>query len=46
LADLAGESWWSGELRIHRPLDDIQLLKKAEERHVAPVITWWKERNQ
>jgi hypothetical protein len=45
LADLAGEGWWSGELHVHRPLDDIELLMKAEELHVAPVITWWNKRN-
>jgi hypothetical protein len=45
LADLAGEGWWSGELHVHRPLDDIELLMKAEDLHVAPVITWWNKRN-
>src|SRR5262245_4294451 len=24
-ADLAREGWWSGELHVHRPLDDIEL---------------------
>jgi hypothetical protein len=46
LADLAAEGWWSGELHVHRPLDDIELLMKAEDLHVAPVITWWNKRNQ
>lgn len=45
LADLAGEGWWSGELHVHRPLDDIELLMRAEDLHVAPVITWWNKRN-
>jgi hypothetical protein len=45
LADLADEGWWSGELHVHRPLDDIELLMKAEDLHVAPVITWWNKRN-
>src|SRR5262249_31952707 len=39
LANLAGEGWWSGELHVHRPPDDIELLMKAEDLHVAPVIT-------
>ncbi len=41
LADLSKEGWWSGELHVHRPLTDIQLLMRAEDLHVAPVITWW-----
>ncbi len=40
LADLAAEGWWSGELHVHRPPEDIELLMKAEDLHVAPVITW------
>ncbi|MBM3841480.1 MAG: hypothetical protein FJ398_26740 [Verrucomicrobia bacterium] len=45
LADLAGEGWWSGELHVHRPVQDIELLMAAEDLHVAPVITWWNNRN-
>lgn len=45
LADLADEGWWSGELHIHRPPEDIELLMRAEDLHVAPVITWWNKRN-
>lgn len=46
LADLKAEGWWSGELHIHRPLSDIELLMQAEDLHVAPVITWWNNRNE
>jgi len=45
LATLSAEGWWSGELHVHRPLADIELLMKAEDLHVAPVITWWNNRN-
>jgi hypothetical protein len=45
LADLASQGWWSGELHVHRPLEDIPLLLRAEDLHVAPVITWWNDRN-
>ncbi len=45
IADLAGEGWWSGELHVHRPLEEIELLMRAEDLHVAPVITWWNNRN-
>lgn len=37
--------WYSGELHVHRPLEDIELLMRAEDLHVAPVITWWNNRN-
>ncbi len=44
-ANMAKEGWWSGDLHIHRPVEDIELLMKAEDLHVAPVITWWNEKN-
>jgi hypothetical protein len=44
--DLAWEGWWSGELHVHRPVADMELLMRAEDLHVAPVITWWNERNE
>ncbi len=44
-ADLKKEGWWSGDLHIHRSPDDIELLMQAEDLHIAPVITWWNERN-
>jgi hypothetical protein len=45
LVDLSREGWWSGELHVHRPLADIELLMRAEDLHVAPVITWWNKTN-
>jgi hypothetical protein len=45
LVDLKAEGWWSGELHVHRPLEDVPLLMRAEDLHVAPVITWWNARN-
>ncbi len=44
--DMADLGWWSGELHIHRPAGDIELLMQAEDLHVGPVITWWNDRNQ
>jgi hypothetical protein len=44
--DLAAEGWWAGELHVHRPVEDIELLLRAEDLHVAPVITWWNNRNR
>ena len=43
--DMKSEGWWSGDLHIHRPADEIEQLMQAEDLHVAPVITWWNERN-
>jgi hypothetical protein len=45
LLDLPAEGWWPGELHVHRPLQDIELLMEAEDLHVAPVITWWNQMN-
>jgi hypothetical protein len=45
-ANLAEEGWWSGDLHVHRPLKDIELLMKAEDLHVAPVITWANAKNE
>jgi hypothetical protein len=45
LVDLKVEGWWSGELHVHRPLADIELLMAAEDLHVAPVITWWNNKD-
>ena len=46
IVNLATEGWWSGELHVHRPVDDIKLLMQAEDLHVAPVMTWWNARNE
>src|SRR5262245_17554534 len=45
LTDLAAEGWWSGDLHVHRPVEDVELLMQAEDLHVAPVITWWNNQN-
>src|SRR6266536_4314805 len=45
LAHRARENWWSGELHVHRPPADIELLAQAEDLHVASVVTWWNDNN-
>ena len=45
IADLAAKGWYAGDLHVHRPVEDIRLLMQAEDLHVAPVITWWNNRN-
>jgi hypothetical protein len=42
---LAARGWYAGDLHIHRDLADIELLMRAEDLHVGPVITWWNGRN-
>lgn len=39
-ADMAAEGWWSGELDVARPAVDLPLLMRAEDLHVATLITW------
>jgi hypothetical protein len=43
--DMNREGWWSGDLHIHRPPQDVPLLMSAEDLDVAPVITWWNDTN-
>jgi hypothetical protein len=45
LADMAARGWRSGEMHIHRPLQDIPLLMEASDLQAAPVITWWNAQN-
>jgi hypothetical protein len=45
LVDLSAEGWWSGELHVHRPIEAMELLMRAEDLHVAPVIAWWNKKN-
>jgi hypothetical protein len=45
MVDLAAEGWWSGETHVHRPVSEMELLVRAEDLHVAPVITWWNNAN-
>src|SRR5947207_6843617 len=44
--DMKKDGWWSGDLHIHRPPADIELLMRAEDLHIGPVITWWNNRNE
>jgi hypothetical protein len=41
LIDLAALGWYSGETHVHRSPDDLPLLLRSEDLHVAPVLTVW-----
>ena len=38
--DMSSHGWWSGDLDVRRPVGDIELLMRADDLHVAPVVTW------
>lgn len=38
--NMSDEGWWSGDLNIHRPTREIELLMRAEDLHVGGLITW------
>ena len=43
--DLAARGWYSGETHVHRPPDDMPLLMRSEDLHVAPLLTVWNNAN-
>src|SRR5439155_11776441 len=45
MVDMAAEGWWSGDVHVHRPIQEIELLMEAEDLHLAEVITWWNNQN-
>jgi hypothetical protein len=43
--DLAAQGWYSGDLHVHRPPEDVPLLLRSEDLNVAPVLTVWNKTN-
>ena len=43
--DMSSHGWWSGDLDVRRPARDIELLMLADDLHVAPVVTWWNDKD-
>ncbi|MEM8735548.1 MAG: CehA/McbA family metallohydrolase [Planctomycetota bacterium] len=41
ITSLRDEGWYSGDLHVHRPVEQIKSLMLAEDLHFAPVIGWW-----
>ena len=44
--DMSAEGWWSGDLDLRRPLNDVELLMLADDLHVAEAISWTNEKSQ
>ena len=45
ISNLRTKGWYSADLHVHRPLEDIELLMQAEDLDFAPVISWWNDKN-
>lgn len=41
IASLRAEGWYSGDMHVHRPVNEIERLMMAEDLDFAPVIGWW-----
>ncbi|HWB11603.1 MAG TPA: CehA/McbA family metallohydrolase [Pirellulales bacterium] len=44
--DMANEGWWSGDLHVHRPIKDAELLMRADDLHVASIVTWSEKKTE
>jgi hypothetical protein len=38
--DMGAEGWYSGDLDVRRSTDQIEAVMRADDLHVAPVVTW------
>ncbi len=43
LTSMRESGWYSGDLHVHRPVSDVELLMSAEDLDFAPVIGWWNQ---
>ena len=44
LVSLRQRGWYSGDLHVHRPVEQIEPLMLAEDLNFATVIQWWNSR--
>ncbi len=44
-ADMAKEGWYSGDLDVDRPQKEIELLMRADDLHIVPLVTWSNKKN-
>lgn len=45
ISEIRKQGWYSSDLHIHRPVEDMEQLMLAEDLDFGPVITWWNRRN-
>ena len=45
ISNLRAAGWYSADLHVHRKIDEIEALMRAEDLDFAPVITWWNDEN-
>ncbi|MCL2595705.1 MAG: hypothetical protein FWD83_09315 [Promicromonosporaceae bacterium] len=45
-ADLGAKGWWSGDLHLHRPLADAELILRAENLNLGAFVTRWTGRTK
>lgn len=45
ITTLRKRGWYSADLHVHRPVEDVEILMQAEDLDFAPVITWWNAQN-
>ncbi len=45
IANLRTAGWYSADLHVHRSLNEIEQLMRAEDLDFATLITWWNNRN-
>lgn len=43
LATLAARGYYAGDLHVHRPVADAELLMRAEDLTVGAFVTWWND---
>jgi hypothetical protein len=44
--NMAEHRWYSGDLFVRRPPGDMKLLMRADDLHVAEVVTWTEKKNE
>ncbi len=44
--DMAAHGWYSGDLHVRRDPADVELLMRADDLHVAQVVTWKNDRRE
>lgn len=43
--NMSEAGWYGGDLHIHRPMHEMDLIMKAEDLDMASLQTWWNESN-